>query len=255
MRRGIFLVAVLLAAGCSGASEPTGRPRTEASARTTTPAEQATEPREQPALAKTRGAPSAAPRAFAQLALVQDLLNGRYYPDPLVLAAGQKVILFAASSHREHVNRWQIGPFVNRSDEVPAGRVTAIRFTASRAGTFRIRNLGHGWESGLVVAKSCRAAQALLAHRGIQRLALAHSVRAGRTYPRRLVVKRGLPVSIANLALDGDVRISIGPFVRSRRVRAAGFLVTEFTPRASAVFPIRWGSRTVGKLVVRASLC
>lgn len=239
------MAAFLVAAGCGRSSEPTSRPSSEPSRQKVVPTQ----------AVETKKAASAGVPAFAEVTLAQDLTRGRYYPDPLVLAKGEKVLLFAASNHLEHVNRWQIGPFVNESERIPAGRVVAIEFTPSRAGRYRIRNIGHGWESALVVAPSCRAAETLLVREGVQRVALAHSVEAGRTYPRRIVVRLGLRLRVANLVLDGDISLSIGRFVSARPIRAGEFQVVEFTANRVGAFPIRSRGRDVGQLVVRASLC
>ncbi|MFQ5533091.1 MAG: cupredoxin domain-containing protein [Candidatus Methylomirabilales bacterium] len=79
--------------------------------------------------------------------------TGKFSPDPLRVKKGIPVRLRMKALQREHLNQISIRPFVINVTLEPPGKVTVIDFTPTRAGTFKIRNLGHDFEGTLIVAE------------------------------------------------------------------------------------------------------
>lgn len=79
--------------------------------------------------------------------------TGWFKPDPLQIKKDILVRLRMKALQREHLNQISIRPFVANVTLEPPGKVTTIDFTATRTGTFRIRNLGHDFEGTLIVVE------------------------------------------------------------------------------------------------------
>jgi len=94
------------------------------------------------------------PGDLQTVALIMELYEFRYLPDPLILQANLPVELYAVTNAREHVNRWEIGPFTQAIDMRP-GQVFTFRLTPEKPGEFEVSNVGHGFGAGLIVAGDC----------------------------------------------------------------------------------------------------
>jgi len=79
--------------------------------------------------------------------------TGKFSPDPLRVKKGVPVRLRMKALQREHLNQISIRPFVTNVTLEPPDKVTVIEFTPTRAGTFKIRNLGHDFEGTLIVVE------------------------------------------------------------------------------------------------------
>ena len=77
--------------------------------------------------------------------------TGWFKPDPLTVKKGVRVRLRMKALQREHLNQVSIRPFVTNVTLEPPGKVTAIEFTPTQTGSFKIRNLGHDFEGTLIV--------------------------------------------------------------------------------------------------------
>ncbi|MFQ5796623.1 MAG: hypothetical protein ACE5JP_16460 [Candidatus Bipolaricaulia bacterium] len=86
---------------------------------------------------------------------------------------------------------------------------------------------------------------------GAQELALIHS--SLQMLPDRVVVRKGVPVRLYNVAVEGVHRLSLAPLVaESFFVRPGEVIVVEFTPEQTGTFEIRNLSRGFsGTLIVK----
>jgi hypothetical protein len=79
--------------------------------------------------------------------------TGRFSPDPLTVKKGIPVRLRVRALQREHLNQISIRPFVTNVTLEPPGKITIINFIPTQTGTFKIRNLGHDFESAVIVVE------------------------------------------------------------------------------------------------------
>ena len=86
-----------------------------------------------------------------EVAIHQSLLRGRFEPDSVTVRKDITVRITLTADEREHLNLISILPWVPSIAVNPPGTPTFIRFVPDQAGTFKIRNIGHGFEGTIVV--------------------------------------------------------------------------------------------------------
>jgi len=205
--------------------------------------------------------PAAAPRegpplGFQTIALIQELYEFRYLPDPLILQANVPVELYAMTTAGEHVNEWQIGPFKLATNMRP-GQVFTFGFTPEQTGEFQVSNVGHNFGAGLTVAADCVDLDRLHAEQGFQAYAVIHSPADGLLFPQTVTVKLGLPVRLYHISVSGDHRVNIvGLAPEAINVDPRAFSQMEFNPTEVGEFAIRHlDDALVGQVVVEEAPC
>lgn len=209
-----------------------------------------------PATAIPATTPPASPAAELQtVALIQELYEFRYWPDPLIVQANVLLELYAVTTAREHINRWQIGPFEQVS--VMPGQVFTFAFTPEQAGEFQVFNVGHNFAGSLIVAADCAEAQRLRTEQGVQAFALIHSPADGRLFPDIITVRLGLPVRLYHMSVSGDHQVSVEALAAEAiSVGPRGIAQMDFTPEQAGEFAIRHSDDALaGRLVARKSAC
>lgn len=189
---------------------------------------------------------------FQEVALIER--PGSFFPRSIVVLKDVPVRLYLTRLYREHDNRFSILPWVASTARILPGEIGVIEFTPDQTGTFSIRNVGHGWEATLTVVENTEEAKQLTAERGVQMFALIHSIEDFRIFPDRLVVQNGIPVTIHNISLIAEHRVSIEPFYvpEDINVRPREISPFEFTPDRTGVFIICHELHGfTGKLVVK----
>ncbi|MCZ6529699.1 MAG: hypothetical protein O6949_05110 [Chloroflexi bacterium] len=196
------------------------------------------------------------PGDFQTLALIQELYEFRYLPDPLILQANVPVELYAVTTAAEHVNQWQIGPFKQATNMRP-GQVFTFAFTPEQAGEFQVSNVGHGFGAGLMVATDCTDVERLHNEQGFQAFAVIHSPADGLLYPQTITVRLGLPVRLYHISVSGDHRVSIETLVpEAMSVDSKAIALMEFNPSEVGEFAIRHlDDELTGHLVVEETPC
>ena len=92
------------------------------------------------------------PRLDVQkIAIRQSIYPGFFDPDSVTARKNIPVEITLTTNEREHVNLISILPWVTSIEVNPPGTPTLIRFVPDQAGTFKIRNIGHGFEGAIVV--------------------------------------------------------------------------------------------------------
>ncbi len=86
-----------------------------------------------------------------EIAVIQELYPGNFFPNKVTVKKGIPVKIYITTTDEEHINRVSIQPFVSSSELLETGEVTVIEFTPDRAGEFKIRNIGHGFEGTIIV--------------------------------------------------------------------------------------------------------
>ena len=200
--------------------------------------------------------PAGPPVGFQTIALIQELYEFRYSPDPLILQANVPVELYALTTAIEHVNRWQIGPFAQATNMRP-GQVFTFGFTPEQAGEFQVSNVGHNFGAGLIVAADCSEMDRLHNEQGFQAFSVIHSPADGLLFPSTITVRLGLPVRLYHLSVTGDHQVSIealAPDAISVDPRAIAQM--EFNPEQVGEFAIRHSDDALtGRLVVQEAPC
>jgi len=196
------------------------------------------------------------PVGFQTVALIQELYEFRYLPDPLFLQANVPVELYAVTTAREHVNRWQIGPFTQAS-VTQTGQVFTFAFTPEQAGEFQVSNVGHGFGAGLMVAADCADVDRLHNEQGFQAFAVIHSPTDGLLYPQTITVRLGLPVRLYHISVGGDHRVSIETLApEAISVNPSAISKMEFNPTEVGEFAIRHlDDELTGRLIVQEAPC
>ena len=149
--------------------------------------------------------------------------------------------MYLTRLHREHVNRFSIQPFYESSAVILPGEIGIIEFLPDQIGEFKIRNVGHNFEATLVVVETEEEAQRLIADRGRQMYALIHSVDEFKIFPDSLTVQKDVPVTIHNISLIAEHRVSIEPLYNAAEdlnVRPGEISRFEFTPDIAGEFTI-----------------
>ena len=88
-----------------------------------------------------------------QIAIHQSIYPGFFDPDSVTVRKNIQVEITLTTEEREHVNLVSILPWVSSIEVNPPGTPTLIRFVPDEAGTFKIRNIGHGFEGTIVVVE------------------------------------------------------------------------------------------------------
>ena len=146
--------------------------------------------------------------AFQEVAIIENYAATRFFPKVLVVLEGIPVRLYLTRLHREHVNQFAIEPFFRSSDVILPGEIGVLNFTPDMTGTFKIRNVGHNFEADLIVVKSREDVSNFYLDRGRQMYALIHSVDDFRIFPEKLTLQDGVPVTVFNISLTSDHRVS-----------------------------------------------
>ena len=121
------------------------------------------------------------------------------------------------------------------------GEIGIIEFLPDQTGEFKIRNVGHDFEATLVVVETVEEKNRYIAERGRQMYALIHSVDEFRIFPDRLEVQAGIPVTIHNIGIIGEHKVSFKPFHEPEdlNVRPREITSISFTPETPGEFEIR----------------
>lgn len=196
-------------------------------------------------------APTAAP-GRQEFAEIENYRANQFYPESFVALKGIPFRLYITRLHREHVNRFTIEPFVRSTGFFAPGKMGFIEFTPDRAGKFRIRNEGHGYEASLDVVNSEDERRQLWARRGVQEFSLIHNFAESQVAPNRLVVQLNLPVRIYNTGLGGKDKVSIPPLYipAATNVDQGKITVIEFTPTIAGEFPIVYEQHNLVAILV-----
>jgi hypothetical protein len=214
-------------------------------------------PTQPPATAIPAATALAGPPGTVQtIALIQELYEFRYLPDPLILQADVPVELYAVTTANEHINRWQIGPFTQVAN-MRQGQVFTFSFTPEQAGEFQVSNVGHSFGAGLMVAADCAEVDRLHNEQGFQAFSVIHSPADGLLFPQTITVRLGLPVRLYHLSVSGDHRVSIETLVpEAVSVGPKAIAQMEFNPTEVGEFTIRHSDDAlIGRLVVQETLC
>ncbi|MCZ6539270.1 MAG: hypothetical protein O6922_05540 [Chloroflexi bacterium] len=178
--------------------------------------------------------------AFQEVAIIENYAATRFYPRAIVVLKGVPVRLYLTRLHREHVNLFEISPFFSSSDVILPGEVGVLNFTPDRAGTFKIRNVGHNFEADLVVVESKQDIANFYADRGRQMYALIHSIDDFRIFPENLTLQDGVPTTIFNISLIAQHRVSFKPFHVPVDINVLPGEITtvEFAPDQQGAFTV-----------------
>ena len=191
-----------------------------------------------------------------EIAIIENYAATQFFPGNIVVLKGIPVRLYLTRLHREHVNLFTIAPFLSSSDVILPGEIGVMEFLPDEVGEFKIRNVGHNFEANLIVVGTPEEAAQFAADRGVQMFALLHSVDDFRIFPDRLVVQKGIPVTIHNISLIAEHRVSIGPFYvpGENNIRPREITRIEFTPDSTGEFTIRHELHGfTGQLIVEES--
>ncbi|MCH8206824.1 MAG: hypothetical protein IH956_07440 [Chloroflexi bacterium] len=179
--------------------------------------------------------------AVQEFAIIENYAATRFYPQTIVVIKDIPVKLYLTRLHREHVNMFTIIPFYSSSRVILPGEVGVIRFVPNRAGTFSIRNVGHGFEATLVVVQTVEDLKQHMVDRGVKILALIHSVDDSRVFPERSLVVKGVPVKVYNISLTAEQTVSVPPFYSpaDANVKPGEITSFDFTPDSTGEFTIQ----------------
>ena len=180
--------------------------------------------------------------AIQEVAIIENYISdARFFPKVIVVLKDMPVRLYLTRLHREHVNKFTISPFFNSSAEVLPGQIGVIEFLPDRLGEFGIRNVGHNFEATLVVVESIEEKNKFYAERGKQMFALIHSVDEFRVFPDALVVQKDIPMTVFNIGLIAEHKVSFKPFHDPEDFNIGPRKITpiNFTPNTAGDFTIR----------------
>ena len=166
-------------------------------------------------------------------------VGNRFWPDPLVVVKGIPSKLYLSRTHAEHINSFVIASEYF-TDVILPGQIGEMEFMLDEAGEFKITNAGHGWEGDLVAVDTAEEAKIFRREREVQEFTLLHSLDEFRIVPDRLVVQKGVPVKIYNIAMKFEHRVSIEPFYVPEDINVKPRFNTtiEFTPDEVGEFTI-----------------
>ncbi len=175
-----------------------------------------------------------------EIGLIENYAANQYFPKNIVVVKDIPVRIFLTRLHREHINNFRIDPFFSSTEEFLPGEVGVIEFVPDQVGEFKISNVGHGNEAGLIVVETQEQARDYIQGRGKQMYALIHSVDDSRMFPETIVVQSDIPVTIHNISLIDQHQVSIESFQDPEDVNVAPGEVTQFkfTPTESGMFQI-----------------
>lgn len=90
-------------------------------------------------------------QAVQKISMRQSIYPGFFDPDSVTVRKDVPVEITLTTDSREHVNLVSILPWVTSIEVQPPGTTTLISFVPDRAGIFKIRNIGHGFEGTIKV--------------------------------------------------------------------------------------------------------
>ena len=178
--------------------------------------------------------------AVQELSIIENYAATQFFPQWMVVLKDVPVRMYLTRLHREHVNQFSIAPFYRSSAVILPGEIGLIEFTPNEVGSFKIRNVGHGFDADLVVVETTEEARRLVAERGKQMYSLIHSIDDFRIFPNHLVLQEGIPARIHNISLVGEHQVSFGPFEDPDdiNVKPREISIVEFTPEDPGEFTI-----------------
>ena len=238
-------------------STPTQTPTPPTPTRTAVPATRTPVPPTPSPIPATPSPPAAvAPLpAEQQIATIEDYTARGFFPPRIVVLKDVPLKLHMTRLHSEHVNQFNIEPFLLSTNFFPPGTTGVEEFTPDESGVFKMHNVGHGYDGDFIVVDSLEEAREVTPQLGLQQFSLIHDLRRGRIIPDRIVVQKDIRVRFYNTALRGEDTVSIEPFYTPSTVGdnvMSGIITTfDFVPNAAGEFTIRYAeSETTGTLVV-----
>ena len=176
-----------------------------------------------------------------EIGLIENYAATKFYPKIIVVLKDVPVRIYLTRLHREHVNKFSIEPFYRSSEVILPGEVGVIEFVADQVGEFEIRNVGHNFGAALIVVATKEEMKNYISAMGKQMYALIHSIDDFRIFPDRLVVQEGVPVTVHNISLIAEHKVSFGPFHQPENINIKPKEITpiEFTPEDSGEYKIR----------------
>ena len=176
-----------------------------------------------------------------EVGLIENYAATRFYPKNIVVLKDVPVRIYLTRLHREHVNKFSIEPFYRSSEVILPGEVGVIEFVADKVGEFKIRNVGHNFDAALIVVATKEEVHQYIADRGVQIYALIHSIDDFRIFPDRLVMQEGVPVTVHNISLIAEHKVSFGPFHRPEdiNIKPKEITMINFTPEEPGEYKIQ----------------
>ncbi|MCI0797944.1 MAG: hypothetical protein J4N84_05855 [Chloroflexi bacterium] len=176
-----------------------------------------------------------------EVGLIENYAATRFYPETIVVLKDVPVRIYLTRLHREHINKFSIDPFYRSSEVILPGEVGVIEFVADKVGEFKIRNVGHNFDASLIVVATKEEVQQYFADRGKQMYALIHSIDDFQIFPDRLVVQEGIPVTVHNISLIAEHKVSFGPFHTPQDINIKPKEITpiNFTPEEPGEYKIQ----------------
>ncbi|MCZ6678835.1 MAG: hypothetical protein O7E52_16500 [Candidatus Poribacteria bacterium] len=173
-----------------------------------------------------------------ELALIQRVYPAQYFPDVVVVQKDVPVKFYITTIQQEHQNKVSVEPFFVTTEPVVPGKTRATLFTPAQAGTFTIRNLGHGFTGELFVAETAQQVKEKRVEKGFQEFSLLYS--AERLYPQRVIVQKDVPVKLYNIGLREEHEVRLEPFLQTLQTVTPNDVTTfEFVPDELGTFIIR----------------
>ena len=176
-----------------------------------------------------------------EVAIIENYAATRFFPKNIVVLKDIPVKMYLTRLHREHVNLFNIAPFLSSSGVILPGEIGELEFLPDQVGEFKIRNVGHGFEAVLVVVETEEERKKYIADRGKQMYALIHSVDEFRMFPDVLVVQEGIPITVHNIGIIAEHKVSFKPFhdPEDLNVRPKEITPISFNPDEAGEFTIR----------------
>ena len=176
-----------------------------------------------------------------EVGIIENYAATRFYPKNIVILKDIPVRIYLTRLHREHVNKFSIEPFYRSSEVILPGEVGVIEFVADQVGEFKTRNVGHNFEAALIVVATKEELHQYVADRGKQMYALIHSIDDFRIFPDRLAVQEGVPVTVHNISLIAEHKVSFGPFHKPEDINIKPKEITpiKFTPDEPGEYKIK----------------
>ena len=176
-----------------------------------------------------------------EIGMIENYAATRFFPKSIVVLKDVPVRIYLTRLHREHVNKFSIEPFYRSSAVILPGEVGVIEFVADQVGEFKIRNVGHNFDAALIVVATKEEMNKYISATGKQMYALIHSIDDFRIFPDRLVVQEGVPVTVHNISLIAEHKVSFGPFHKPENINIKPKEITpiKFTPEDPGEYTIR----------------
>lgn len=176
-----------------------------------------------------------------EIGIIENYAATQFFPRWFVVVKDIPVRLYLTRLHREHINKFSIAPFFSSSQVILPGEVGVLEFLPNQVGEFKIRNVGHNFEATLVVVETVEEAKRRIVERGVQMYALIHSVDGAQIFPDRLVLQNGIPVTIHNISLTAEHRVSFEPYYvpEGINIRPREITPITFTPDKTGDFTVR----------------